>query len=274
MSNRHGDFIWYELMTTDTAAARAFYQAVVGWHIEAQPSGDMDYRMIASAGGPVAGLLPIDEAMAANGAGPAWLGYVLVDDVDAMTGLIRDGGGAIHREPHSIPGVGRMAFVADPQGAMLYIMKPTPPSGDPDAASNSFSYDRPRDGHIAWNELATGDPEGALAFYDRSLGWVKDGEMPMGSMGPYHFIRAGGAAHGGSPGQGLIGAVYANVAAAAESHWLYYVRVPDIDRAVAIIAEKGGSLVQQPVEIPGGDFSLVAVDPQGAAFGLVGGRKG
>jgi len=34
MANHHGDFIWYELMTTDADGARAFYQAVVGWQIE------------------------------------------------------------------------------------------------------------------------------------------------------------------------------------------------------------------------------------------------
>ena len=46
MANHHGDFIWYELMTTDANAARAFYEPVVGWRIEAKPSGPIDYRMI------------------------------------------------------------------------------------------------------------------------------------------------------------------------------------------------------------------------------------
>jgi predicted enzyme related to lactoylglutathione lyase len=31
MTNKHGEFIWYELMTTDPDAARAFYEPVVGW---------------------------------------------------------------------------------------------------------------------------------------------------------------------------------------------------------------------------------------------------
>lgn len=56
MANQHGDFIWYELITTDLGGARAFYEKVVGWTIEAQPSGPMDYRMINSPTGPVAGL--------------------------------------------------------------------------------------------------------------------------------------------------------------------------------------------------------------------------
>jgi uncharacterized protein len=40
MANKHGDFIWYELMTSDADGAREFYSAVVDWDIEANPSGD------------------------------------------------------------------------------------------------------------------------------------------------------------------------------------------------------------------------------------------
>jgi predicted enzyme related to lactoylglutathione lyase len=31
MADSHGSFAWYELMTTDMEAAKAFYAAVVGW---------------------------------------------------------------------------------------------------------------------------------------------------------------------------------------------------------------------------------------------------
>src|SRR5438067_591821 len=31
MANSHGRFVWYELMTTDVEAAKAFYAEVVGW---------------------------------------------------------------------------------------------------------------------------------------------------------------------------------------------------------------------------------------------------
>ena len=46
MTNPHGNFIWYELLTPDPDAAKRFYDAVVGWDIEPAPSGEMDYRMI------------------------------------------------------------------------------------------------------------------------------------------------------------------------------------------------------------------------------------
>jgi len=54
--------------------------------------------------------------------------------------------------------------------------------------------------------------------------------------------------------------------------WSFYMRVPDIDAAAAAIAAQGGSLLVPPGEIPGGEFTLAARDPQGAAFALIGPR--
>ena len=262
MANKHGDFIWYELMTTDADAARQFYQTVVGWTIEARASGPIDYRMVTASEGNVAGILPLTPDMTAAGARPAWLGYVAVDDVDAMVGSIKDGGGTVHMGPHEIPGVGRFALISDPQGATTYVMKPTPPADNADATSTAFSYDRPRDGHCAWNELYTTDPEAALHFYGQRFGWVKDGEMDMGGFGTYHFIRHGS----------MIGAVMPKPPHVPVSGWNHYFRVPDIDAAAAAVGANGGQVLHGPIEIPGGDYSMNAMDPQGAMFALVGKR--
>lgn len=272
MANHQGDFVWYELMSPDPDDARAFYEAVVGWQIEAVASGPMDYRMIATEIGPVAGLMPLTAEMQARGARPAWLGYVAVDDVDAMVKSIEDGGGAVMMQPSDTPGVGRIACVAASQGATLYIMKPIPPVGNPDMESLAFSYDKPLDGHCAWNDLATSDPAAALRFYGQRFGWVKDGEMDMGPMGTYEFFKRAGSTIDGLM-QGMIGAVMPKMPQIPVSTWTYYFRVPDIDTAAAAVTAHGGEIVTQPIEIPGGDFSLMGVDPQGAAFALVGSRS-
>ena len=265
MANHHGDFIWYELITPDPDGAQAFYGPLLGWAFKAMDMPDMDYRLAGTDEGDVAGIMktPTDAPMP-----PAWVGYVGVDDVDKMAASITEGGGAVHMAPSDIPGVGRMAFVADTQGAMFYIMK-----GTGDGESLSFSYDKPRPGHCAWNELSTTDPDAALHFYGQRFGWVKDGDMDMGPLGTYHFLRQAGRSDGSVMGQGMIGAVMPMMPGVPMPVWTYYFRVPDIDAAVTHIGTNGGKVVMEPTEIPGGDFSMNAIDPQGAHFALVGSRK-
>lgn len=266
MTNHHGDFVWYELVTPDPDGAQAFYGPLLGWTIKSAEMPNMDYRLAGTAEGDVAGIMktPADAPMP-----PAWLGYVGVDDVDKIAASVTDGGGAVHMAPWDVPNVGRMAFVADPQGAMLYVM-----TGVSDEESHAFSYDKPRPGHCAWNELSSSDPAAALHFYGQRFGWVKDGEMDMGELGTYHFLRHAGHAPEGSPmGQGMIGAVMPMMPGVPMPVWTYYFRVPDIDAAVAYIPANGGTVTMEPTEIPGGDFSMNAIDPQGAHFALVGSRK-
>jgi uncharacterized protein len=57
------------------------------------------------------------------------------------------------------------------------------------------------------------------------------------------------------------------------SAWTHVFRVPDIEKSTAAVKANGGHVLRGPQEIPGGDFSLNAVDPQGAHFALVG-KKG
>lgn len=272
MANHHGDFIWYELMTPDHRAAEGFYGPLIGWKF----GSDEAYRHIEASEGHIGGILQLTPEMTSGGARPAWIGYITVDDVDKMVASIEADGGQVHMPARDMEGVGRMAMVADPQGAVFYVMKPTPPEGVDDPESFAFSYDRPRKGHCAWNELSTSDPEAARRFYGKHFGWVKDGEMDMGELGKYEFLRHAGRAPDGSPmGHGVLGAVMPMMPGGAPVPvWTFYFRVPDIDEAAETVKSGGGSLIQEPVEIPGGEYALVASDPQGASFGLVGARKG
>jgi predicted enzyme related to lactoylglutathione lyase len=262
-TNPQGDFIWYELITPDPVGAKSFYDAVVGWTIEPQPSGEMDYRMISRAdGGNAGGVMRLTDEMASHGARPIWLGYINVDDVDASVASIEGAGGKTLLPAFDIPGIGRIAMVADPQGAPLYVMKATPPSGQEDKVSDVFSVDQPQ--HVRWNELSTTDQDGAVAFYTGQFGWAQEGDMDVGEMGKYRFIQQGGV---------MIGAIMPKMPQAPVSAWTHYIGVDDIDRAVGAIQAGGGSIMHGPMEIPGGEFALNGMDPQGAAFGLVGPRK-
>jgi len=262
-SEPRGDFIWYELMTPDPDGAKAFYDAVVGWNVGEGVPEYNGYRMIGrSDGGFAGGVLPLNDEMKEHGARPTWLGYILVPDVDAALEAIAKAGGKTQMPATDIPNVGRIAMVTDPQGAPFYVMKPQRREGDPDAKSDVFSVDQPQ--RIRWNELSTTDPEAGIAFYRDQFGWKQEGAMPMGEMGDYRFIQANGV---------NIGAVMRKPPQLPVSVWTYYIGVDDIDRAIAAINDGGGKVLNGPHEIPGGEFALNGLDPQGASFGLVGPRK-
>ena len=256
-----GNFIWYELMTTDPKGAAAFYGAVVGWTIASErdpAAGDMDYRMIGrSDGGNAGGVLALNAGMLAGGARPIWLGYLHTPDVDAAIAAITADGGAVQMPAMGLP-VGRIAMVTDPQGAPFYIMDPIPPEGG--GESDVFSVTEAQ--RVRWNELSTSDPDAAIAFYTKHFGWGQEGEMDMGEMGAYRFVQRGDVG---------LGAVMPLMTPAPM--WSYYIGVDDIDRAHAAVSANGGSITSEPMEIPGGEYAMNGVDPQGASFGLVGPRK-
>ena len=262
-ASARGHLVWYELMTPDAEASKRFYDAVVGWTISEPAPEFQGYRMIGrSDGGSAGGVLPLTAEMQQHGARPTWLVYVGVDDTDAAAAAIETAGGRVLMPAFDIPNVGRIAMVADPQGAPFYVMKPTPPADRPNAQSNVFSVDQAQ--HVRWNELATTDPDGAIAFYRDQFGWGQEGEMDMGEMGKYRFIQNRGT---------TIGAVMRKPAQLPVSSWTFYIGVDDIDRAAESVKSGGGQVVNGPMEIPGGEYSLNAIDPQGASFGLVGPRN-
>jgi len=264
--SKPANFIWYELMTPDPAGAAAFYGAVVGWTIanHADPAaGDMDYRMIGrSDGGHAGGVLALNADMLAGGARPIWISYLEVDDVDAAVDAIKADGGSVQMGPMDIP-VGRIAMVADPQGAPFYVMAPVSPPGMEGMESDVFSVTEPQ--HMRWNELATSDPDGAIAFYKKHFGWGQEGEMPMGELGAYRFIQRGDVG---------IGAVMPLMEGYPVPVWNFYIGVDDIDRAHAAVVANGGTITNEPMEIPGGEYAMNAIDPQGAPVGFVGPSKG
>ncbi len=267
----HGDFIWYELMTTDVDGARAFYQQVVGWAV-GPSQGEPGYAMIRGTESEVGGMLTLSAEMSAHGARPNWIGYIHAANVDQAVISIEQGGGTLTMGPTDIP-QGRWALMADPQGARFYAMTPTPPPGREDQESLAFSYDKKRVGHCAWNELMTSDPAAAWQFYGARFGWAKDGEMELGPLGKYEFIKHSARHQQDVMGSGMIGAIMPLMPGVPASGWSHYFRVADIDAAVEAIKANGGQVLRGPDEIPGGDFSLNAVDPQGAAFALVGERN-
>ncbi len=117
---QHGAFSWNELVTTDVAAAKAFYGELLDWTWQDIQAGEMDYTMAKVGDREVAGMMAMPAE--AQGMPPAWGSYVTVDDVDARVARAESLGGKIRVPPQDIPDVGRFAVITDPQGAMLALI--------------------------------------------------------------------------------------------------------------------------------------------------------
>ena len=260
MGNPPGSFIWYELMTTDADGASAFYHAVIGWTVSPRDAAaPLDYRFIGrSDGGMNGAVLQLSDEMREQGARPAWVPYLFVPDVDRAVAAILEDGGHLLMPKHIIP-QGSFALASDPQGTPFYVMAPVPPPGKPEAKSDVFSVSEPQ--HVRWNELASPDLEGAKAFYAMHFGFEFNRSMPMGPMGDYCFIE-----HHGQ----TLGAIMQQQQAGQPPLWLPYIGVPSALAAKAAIAANGGRVLNGPMEVPGGEWIVVASDPAGALFGVVG----
>jgi predicted enzyme related to lactoylglutathione lyase len=260
MTTQQGRFIWYDLATTDLAAAQRFYSAVVGWQARDAGQPGMAYVLLnppsAAEGMGVAGMMELPKQMCDAGARPAWNGYVHVADVDAFAARVQRLGGKIHQPPADIPNVGRFSYVADPQGAGLHLFRPNGEGAAPPPDTTP--------GYIGWRELATSDASAAFAFYSELLGWKRAEAFDMGERGTYQVFTCGDGQRGGLM-QGQPGKPAA---------WRYYISVAGIEPAVARLRQQGGEVLVGPMQVPDGSWVAVARDPQGAELALIGPKSG
>jgi len=115
-----------------------------------------------------------------------------------------------------------------------------------------------------WVVSAHPDPAAAAEFYRGLFGWeTAEVEPPGGAGSHFHCsLRGRAVAAIGSPPDG-----------AAPAAWGTYMRVDDADAAVAAVAEAGGSVVAEPVDLGDHGRTAVCADPAGAPFGLWQGRR-
>lgn len=255
----HGKPCWFELSAAKDGLpqAEAFYGKLLGWSIADSGMPDFTYRLASHGGDMVAGLWsPSDEGGAQIGRG--WLIYFDVDDADAAAAKIALLGGRVLTEPADIPGTGRFAVAADPQGAVFAILQPLPMDPQPPAEEGAFN--QRKESHGNWIELMSSDPVAGFDFYAELMGWTKGEAMDMGPMGTYQLFRWQGGDIGGMMGLGN----------APASCWLPYFGVNGVEAALDRIRDGGGAVLHGPVEVPGGAFIAVARDPQGAHFAVVG----
>jgi hypothetical protein len=243
--------LWYELMTTDMNAAETFYRTVVGWTSVPFQGSPQPYTMFNRSGGtPVAGVMTRPQGMDAP---PFWAMYVGVPKLEDAAARIKRLGGSECSAVIEVPTVGRMQMMKDPQGAAFYIYEPASAEQPPEAA--------PEVGEASWHELMTTDAPAAMTFYSEIFGWQPSETLDMGPMGKYHMFNRP---------HGMIGGMMNKLPEMANvpPNWQIYFRVPDINAAVERIKQNGGQILNGPMEVPGGDMVVNAMDPQGGAFSL------
>ncbi len=242
--------VWYELMTTDTAAAETFYRNVIGWTAARFEGGPHPYTTFKRHGEiGVAGLMKTPEGMNMP---PFWAMYVAVPNFADAVAHIKRLGGSDLSSVIDVPEVGRLQMMKDPQGAAFYIIQPS---------SEERPETGPELGEGSWHELMTTDAPAAMEFYSEVFGWQPSETMDMGAIGKYHMFNRP---------HGMIGGMMNKPAEMAHvpPHWAIYFLVPDINAAVQRIKANGGEILNGPMEVPGGDWVVNAMDPQGAAFSL------
>jgi hypothetical protein len=247
-----GTFSWVDLSTTDQEAAKAFYGALLGWEAEDLPVGDgVAYSMQRRDGRDVAAISPQPQQQREAGVPPLWNSYIAVDSADEAAQRAQELGGTVHAPPFDVLDAGRMAVIADPQGAFFMVWQPNQHHG-------AGLVNAP--GALVWNELSSPDLDASTSFYSSLFGWAI--EPFPDSPQPYLSIKNGEANNGGireldQPGM--------------PPNWLVYFGVEDLDASLARAGELGGTTLAGPIDI---EIARIAVvqDPQGAVFALYAGQ--
>ena len=255
MINFHGRFVWYELITPEAEAAKAFYSKVMGWGVLDASVPDRAYTFFTVGKDLVSGLMDLPEDGQRMGGKPAWIGYIGVDDVDASAGRIRSLGGTVHVPPTDVINVSRFSIFADPQTARLGLLRwARPPLQKP--------TDLGTIGQVGWHELLASDGQRAFAFYSEVFGW-QSADAGIGEMGTYQLFSSGGEAMGGMVTKAPV---------VPAPFWLYYFNVDDIDAAARRVKAAGGQIFNGPINLPSGNRIVQCGDPQGGIFALRGKR--
>lgn len=125
--NRPNALVWNELQTRDSEGARAFFSAVLGWEIDADPASG--YLLCKVNGRTHAGIMQLDESW--GDVPNNWAVYFAVEDLEASVAKVKDLGGNIFVPPTDAGDMGRFSVVQDPQGGSFLIMQFNNPMDPP-----------------------------------------------------------------------------------------------------------------------------------------------
>jgi predicted enzyme related to lactoylglutathione lyase len=242
-----GMFCWPELATMDVAAAAKFYSAVLGWEVIESTTAESPYAVFRIQGRDVGAAYTVSGEERHEP--PHWNSYVSVASTDDTASRATALGGTILEAPFDVTGAGRMAVLQDPTGAPVCLWE---------ARQHIGAEVINEEGALCWTELSTTDPEAAARFYTGLFGWTaKQGPL----LDEYVEFVNNDEPIGGmiqiEPDWGQI-----------TSNWMPYFAVADVDEALELVIDNGGSPIVPAFDVANVGRMAIAHDPQGALFGL------
>jgi uncharacterized protein len=252
MTRPTGAPCWMDLLTSDTARARAFYAGVFGWTAGEAAEQFGGYFMFARDGMPVAGCMPKLPGMPGSDGPDVWSVYLSAEDAKSTVEATLANGGTLREGPMDVADLGTQAVVYDPTGASAGLWQAK-------AFPGISVFNEP--GTPAYFELLTRDYATAVAFYRDVLGW--EGRV----MGDTDDFRLTALQADGETTAGIMDAS-GFLPEDEPSAWGIYIKVTDADASLATITGLGGTVTQSATDTPYGRLAGAA-DPTGARFKIV-----
>lgn len=255
-SRSPGKIVWHDLISKTPDESQRFYEQLFGWEFESVGAmmgfgADNAYSLIRNEGRLIGGMIDANRLQNDNDISQ-WVSLMSVEDIDKAVASFEAKGGTVFTPPTELARRGKIAVVADPDGALLALLQTR--DGDPadtEARLNDF----------LWDELWTTDVEGATAFYTDIVGYeysdenVDDDDREE----DYRVLKQQNRPRAG---------VMENPFEGVKPVWVNYIRVQDPAAITARVESLGGRilLAAQPRDI-GGTVAFIA-GPSGAGIAL------
>lgn len=248
-----GKIVWHDLITDTPQESQRFYEELFGWEFEKigprfGAIASANYTLIRHDGELIGGMID-ENRLASNEEISQWVVLMSTDDIDAAIANLKSAGGTVFTPPTDLADRGRIAVVADPQGALFALLETR--DGDPADAEPSING-------FLWNEVWAADVVTATAFY-RDLVGLEPNEEPVQAQQAYRYLS-----DGDTPRFGVLPKPAEDVTPL----WATYVRVEDPDAIVSRVEALGGRVLLATQDRPlGGKVALIA-DPSGAGIAI------
>jgi len=237
---------WVDLFTSDADRTQEFYCELFGWTAEAAGPEYGGYVNFSKDGARVAGSMRNDGS---SGMPDVWSVYLAVDDAEATVAAAVARAGSVIVPPMAVGPLGTMAVVTDPGQAAIGMWRP--------GLHKGFGI-LGETGAPSWFELHTRDFAATVQFYRDVFKWDAH---TMSDTPEFRYTTLG------KDENALAGVMdgSAYLPEGVHASWSVYFGVDDTDKALARIADLGGSVLEPAQDTPYGRLARAA-DPTGAAF--------